>query len=246
MDNADDERRSRPSRIIVADDHPLFRTALRQMLSEQSDLKVVTEAADGREAVRLCRRLRPGLVLMDVRMPKMDGLEATREIKRESPSIIVLMLTAFEDPDYLLEALKAGASGYLLKHMSAQQIARAIRRVLEGESPLDQEVAMSLLMRLIDEKQKKEGATELAPSERPSEEHSKPLLAEPLSPREVEVLRLLTRGQPNEQIARNLFISVSTVKNHVQHIISKLGVSDSLQAAVLAIEHDLLANQGEE
>ena len=199
------------------------------MLGERSDLVVVGEAADGREAVKLCRRLRPELVLMDLRMPKMDGFEATREIKRELPSTIVLVLTAFEEPDYLLEALKAGASGYVLKYMSPQQIVGAIRRVLEGEGALNQEVAMQLLMRLIEEKQQKK-----SPAPKPS-------LSTPLSPREVEVLELLVRGQSNQQIAGELSISMSTVKNHVHHIITKLEVSDRVQAAILAIEHDLIS-----
>ena len=218
----------RPSRLVVADDHPLFRAALRQILRELPDLVVAGEAADGRETVELCRRLRPDLVLMDLRMPKMDGFEATRDIKRNFPSTIVLVLTAFEEPDYLLEALKAGASGYVLKHVDPQQIVGAIRRVLEGECPLNQEVAMQLLMRLIEEKQQK--TKQAAP---------KPSLSIPLSPREVEVLELLVRGQSNQQIASELSISMSTVKNHVHHIITKLGVSDRVQAAILAIEHNL-------
>jgi len=120
---------SRSSRVVIADDHPLFRTAIRQSLREWPDLEVVGEAADGWETVKLCRRLRPELVLMDLWMPKMDGFEVTREIKRESPSTIVLVLTASEETDHLLEALKAGASGYVLKHVSAQQLVEAIRRV---------------------------------------------------------------------------------------------------------------------
>ena len=199
------------------------------MLRERPDLVVAGEAEDGLEAVKLCRRLRPELVLMDLQMPRMDGFEATREITREFPSTIVLVLTAFEEPAYLLEAIKAGASGYVLKHMSPQQIVGAIRRVLDGECPLNQEVAMKLLTRLIEEKQQKKGP---AP---------KPSLSTPLSPREVEILELLVRGQSNQQIAGDLSISISTVKNHVHSIITKLSVSDRVQAAILAIEHDLVS-----
>jgi len=217
------------ARVVIADDHPLFRGAIRKMLSEWSRLVVVGEASDGREAVKLCRRLRPELVLMDLSMPTMDGFEATREIKRESPSTIVLVLTAFEEPDDLLEALKAGASGFILKHMRPQQIVGAIKRVLEGEYPLNQEVAMQLLRRLIDEKQVKKAQ---AP---------KSSLLATLSPREVEVLELLVREESNQQIAGDLSISISTVKNHVHHIITKLGVSDRVQAAILATENDLIS-----
>ena len=225
------ETHSRASRLVIADDHPLFRAAIREMLREWPDLVVAGEADDGWEAVKLCRRLRPDLVLMDLRMPKMDGFEATREIKRESPSTIVLALTAFEEPDSLLEALKAGASGYVLKHMEPQQIVGAIRRVLEGENPLNQQVAMQLLLRLIEENQQKDRS---APKASPS-------ISIPLSPREVEVLELMVRGQSNNQIASELSISLSTVKNHVHRIITKLGVSDRVQAAILAIEHDLVS-----
>jgi len=198
------------------------------MLRGWPELVVAGEADDGWETIKLCRRLHPELVLMDLSMPKMDGFEATREIKRESPSTIVLVITAFEEPDDLLEAVKAGASGFILKHMSPQQIVGAIKRVLEGEYPLNQEVAMQLLRRLIDEKQQTKKS---AP---------KPSLSAPLSPREVEVLEYLVRGQSNQQIARDLCISMSTVKNHVHHIITKLGVSDRVQAAILAIEYDVV------
>jgi DNA-binding NarL/FixJ family response regulator len=225
----DEKGHSRSSRVVIADDHPLFRTAIRQSLREWPDL-VVGEAADGWETVELCRRLHPELVLMDLWMPKMDGFELTREIKRESPSTIVLVLTASEETDHLLEALKAGASGYVLKHVSPQQLVEAIRRVLIGEFPLNHEVAMQLLMRLVEERQqeKKEAA-------------QKPSLPKSLSPREVEVLEHLARGLSNRQIARSLSISTSTVKNHVHHIINKLEVSDRVQAAILAMEYGLVS-----
>jgi DNA-binding NarL/FixJ family response regulator len=228
MTAANEEVLSRSSRLVIVDDHPLFRAAIRQMLRNWPDLVVVGEAANGWESVELCRRLHPELVLMDLWMPKMDGFEATREIKRESPSTIVLMLTAFEEPDYLLKALRAGASGYVLKQLGSQQIVGAIRRVLEGESPLNQEVAMQLLMRLIEEVKQKEV-------------EPKSSLPIPLSPREMEVLALLARGQSNQQIAGDLFISMSTVKNHVHHIIEKLGASDRVQAVILAIEFGLIS-----
>ena len=133
----DEDGLSGPSTLVIVDDHPLFRAAIRQMVSQWPDLEVVGEAADGCESVELCRRLHPELVLMDLSMPNMDGFEATREIKLESPSTIVLVLTASEEPEYLLKALSAGASGYVLKHMGSKQIVGAIRRVLEGQSPLN-------------------------------------------------------------------------------------------------------------
>jgi DNA-binding NarL/FixJ family response regulator len=198
---------------------------MRAMLASEPDLEIVGEAEGGQEVLGLCRRLRPDLVLMDVRMPKMDGLEATREIKRELPRTIVLIVTSHENPDYLLEALKAGAGGYVLKEVSHRRMTEEIRRALASESPLNQALTKQLIMRLADEAQKEHPADPTSAS-MPLQERQEPLLPEALTPREVEVLRLLARGQTNRQIAKNLLISVSTVKNHVRYIITKLGVSD--------------------
>jgi len=223
------------SRIMVVDDHPLLRSALRQMLEVQADLEVVAEAADGQEAVEHCRRSHPDLVLMDVRMPRMDGLKATRQIKREFPRTSVLVLTAIEDPIYLSEALKAGAAGYVRKGATTQETLGAVRKVLEGESSLDQELATQLLKRLMEDAKPE-------PNGRVNNES----LAELLSAREGEVLGLVARGYTNQQIARKLLISVSTVKKHVRNVISKLGVSDRTQAAVRAVELGVLDKCTEE
>lgn len=224
------------ARIILADDHPLFRSAVRDTLEKHSgSLEVVAEAADGLEALQLCRSFRPDLVMMDVGMPTMGGLEAARAIKRELPRTIVLIMTALEDPDHLAEALRAGAAGYVTKTASPQQIIGAVREALGGEYPLNQEVAKRLLLELVDEG--REGPTPNAPeSFPPSGRYAREALPPSLSAREVEVLRLVARGQTNQQIAENLLISVSTVKKHVRQVISKLGVSDRTQAAVRAIE----------
>jgi DNA-binding NarL/FixJ family response regulator len=144
------ERRT-PARLLIADDHELVRSGFRLMLESEPDLEVVAEASNGWEAVELCRRLMPDIVLMDVRMPKMDGLEATRTIKSQQPRVAVLMVTTYEDPDYLLSAIKAGAAGYLLKNVSRQQLANAIRRVLDGEAALNQELATQLIQRFSSE-----------------------------------------------------------------------------------------------
>src|SRR3712207_1098749 len=159
-----------PSRIIVADDHPLFRSAIRQTLEGHSDLEVVGEAANGSQALELCRRLRPELVLMDLRMPEMDGIAATYAIKRECPETLVLILSALDESKGLSDSLQAGAAGYILKHAPAAQITDAVRRVLAGESVLNEELAMRLLMGLIDrgtqeEKEKKGESGGSSPSE---------------------------------------------------------------------------------
>lgn len=213
-------------RIILADDHQVLRRGFRSLLTDESDLEVVGEASNGREAIELCRQLRPDLVLMDVSMPEMNGLAATREIKREYPGIGVLMLTMHENSDYLLEALDAGAAGYVLKDTPADRLLNAVRRTLDGESPLDQELATRLLRRLVRELKR----------EAPPEPH-KPLhpLCDVLTPRETEVLKLLATGKTNQQIAQTLTISRGTAKVHVERIIRKLEVSDRTQAAIRAI-----------
>ena len=241
-------REPEPSRIVIADDHPLYRSALRQTVDRQPDLEVVGEAENGREALELCRRLHPEVVLMDVRMPEMDGLMATRAIKLELPGIIVLVLTAFEDPDSLSEALKSGAAGYVLKQSSSQEIIDAIRKVLDGEFALDQELATSLLRRLFAEvpKEPELAASHASTPVESFEEHQRAPLLEAFTEREVEVLRLVARGHTNQEIAQSLLVSVSTVKKYVHNIISKLEVSDRTQAAIRAIELGLLTGQEEE
>jgi two-component system response regulator DegU len=218
-----------PTRLAIVDDHELARDGLRDMLSDEPDLEVVGEAANGREALTLCSRLHPELVLMDVRMPEMDGLRATKELKRRYPRISVLMVTMHENPDYLLEALKAGAAGYVLKDASQDEVISAVRRVREGESPLDQELAARLLRRL---------AADYAGRRAPTGPSG--LRVEPLTPRELEVLELMKLGYTNPQIGRELHISTRTAKNHVEHIMAKLGVSDRTQAVVRALELEIL------
>ena len=225
---------SPPARLIVADDHALVRKGIEGMLEGEPDLEIVGEAADGREALELCRRLRPDLVLMDVCMPQMDGLAATRAIKEEVPTTRVLMLTTYENVDYLLEAVGAGAAGYVIKDASCCELTDAVRRALSGESPLDQELAMLLLRRIAAENEQMTGLAPVPDGE------SGPL-PEPLTPRELEVVRLLAQRKTNRQIAQELVISFATAKVHVEHIIDKLKVSDRLQAARFAEEVGLLA-----
>jgi DNA-binding NarL/FixJ family response regulator len=208
-------------RILIADDHELARLGLRTMLTPEPDLEVVGEAGTGREAVELSRQLEPDLVLMDIRMPDLDGLAATRTIKEELPRISILILTLSEDPDYLLEALRVGAAGYVLKDASRREVVTAVRQVLSGESPLDPRLAAQLIRRL---------ASQRPAKERPAKH------GDELTQRELDVLRLVAEGKTNAEIGQSLFVSVGTVKVHVERIIDKLGVSDRTQAAVRAIE----------
>lgn len=234
----DARSRTTPARVLIADDHELVRDGFKRMLSYQEDLEVVGEASNGREAVELCRSLKPDLVLMDVRMPQMDGLEATAAIKAEQPEISVLVITTYENADYLLEAIKAGAAGYVLKDAPNQQLLSAMRRALEGESSVDQELATQLIRRLASEASQppEEPSPTVEISAAPS-----PALLEELTPRELEVLRLVAQGKTNQEIAESLFITRATAKVHVQHIIRKLEVSDRTQAVVRAFDLGIVA-----
>ena len=202
------------------------------MLHGEPGLEVVAKAADGQEALELCRRLVPDLVLMDVRMPRMDGLAATRAIKEEFPKTSVVMVTMQEDPDYLFEAVIAGAAGYVLKGATPEQLTDAVRQVLDGEFLFNQKLTIDLLRSMAGREKFSASPSGVAPSEES--------VSEPLTDRETEILRLLAQGQTNPQIARELVVSPGTVKNHVRHIIAKLGVSDRTQAAVRAMELGLL------
>lgn len=229
--------RTKRARVVIVDDSDLVRGGLRRMLSTEPDLEVVGEATNGQEGVALCRSLQPDLVLMDVRMPEMDGLEAALRIKEEQPATSVLIVTTYENPDYLLEALKAGAAGYILKDAPKRQLINAVWRVINGESPLNQELAAELIQRLA--KEVKQEVKSTPQSEKRQESSLEPPVEpprEPLTPRELEVLRLLSEGQSNPEIARTLVISKATAKVHVERIIRKLGVSDRTQAAVRAIK----------
>ena len=221
--NTQRPRKQRVARLVIADDHELARAGLRTMLVGQHGLEVLAEAKNGREALELCHRLQPDLALIDVRMPDIDGLATCRSIKQEVPATSVILITMHENPQYLLEALRAGASAYVLKDVTQRELLSTVRRVLRGESALNPE----LVMRMLEQLRRETGS----PEERPASQ---------LSPREREVLQLLSQGLTNREIANKLTVSASTIKIHVEHIIAKLGVSDRTQAAVRAIEMGLL------
>jgi Response regulator containing a CheY-like receiver domain and an HTH DNA-binding domain len=210
-------------RVLIADDQVLVRGGFRLILETQGDMEVVGEAGDGRAALALVRELAPDVVLMDIRMPELDGIEATRRLARDGPR--VLMLTMFDHDEYVYEAMKAGASGFLTKDVRPEQLADAIRVVAAGEALL----APAITRRLIEDFVRRP-----PPGTRPA-----PELAA-LSDREREVLTLVARGMSNARIAGSLFLSGATVKTHLTHILAKLGLHDRVQAVVLAYETGLV------
>ena len=223
-----------PYRVLIADDHALFRAGIRVILSSRPDIEVVGEAEDGEEAVALCRKTRPDLVMIDITMPKVDGVAATRTIKAEFPKTSVLVLTAYADEDVLMEAVRAGAAGFVVKDaVGPIELLDAVRGILNGELHVDQDLVMRLVRRLADE-----SGPRSKPAAEATMERTEPVGS--LTERELEVLRLLPQGKTNRQIAAELHLSLSTVKKRLERIISKLAVSDRTQAAVKAIELGLV------
>jgi DNA-binding NarL/FixJ family response regulator len=210
-------------RILIADDQALVRAGFKMILDAEDDLEVVGEAVDGLQAVELCRRLAPDVVLMDIRMPELDGIEATRRVvSADGSTVRVLMLTTFDLNEYVYEALRAGASGFLLKDVPPEQLAAGIRVVADGEALL----APSITKRLIQE------FAEVAPAM-----PQPPQGMDELTARELEVFKLVARGLSNAEIAAELIVSETTVKTHVARMLMKLGLRDRVQAVVLAYEH---------
>src|SRR5216684_4707933 len=217
-------------KILLVDDQPLFREGLRTLLSVQSDFEIVGEAGNGEEAIKLARTLQPAVVLMDLQMPVLDGVAATRCLKTEQPDCRVIVLTTFDDDDNVFDGLRAGAVGYLLKDAPSEKLCEAIRLAARGESFLQPSVAAKVVA---------EFARLTSPaSKTAAQSHTEPLI-EALSDREREILSLISAGASNREIANTLFLAEGTVKNHVTNILGKLGVRDRTQAALKAKEMGL-------
>jgi len=213
-------------RILLVDDQPLFREGLRTLLSVQPDFEVVGEAGNGQEAIQLASSLLPAVVLMDLQMPMLDGVAATRRLHQELPTCRLIVLTTFDDDEMVFDGLRAGAIGYLLKDASSEKLGEAIRSAARGESFLQPSVAakvVSEFARLTTKRVVNSNA-----------------LTEALSEREVEILRLIASGASNREIAASVFLAEGTVKNHVTNILGKLGVRDRTQATIKAVELGLL------
>ena len=207
-----------PIRVLLVDDHMVVRSGLSTVLSVYDDLKLVGEAGDGEEAIRLCERLQPDVILMDLLMPKMDGVTAIKTIKTRWPQIQIIALTSFKEKEYVEGALKAGANGYLLKDVSAEELVNAVRRAVAGQPSLSPEAAQVLIHNVSEPAQ-------------PDVE---------MTGREKEILDLMVEGLSNNEIAERLIVSQSTVKFHVSNILSKLGVNGRTEAVALAIKHHLV------
>ncbi len=219
---------SDPIRVLLVDDQPLFREGLAVLLTNHPGIEVVGEAGDGQEAVAQVEVCQPDVVLMDVRMPVLDGVAATRLLHQQWPRLPVIILTTFEDDHQVFEGLRAGAVGYLLKDVSSQKLIEAIQTAVRGETFLQPSIAAKVVAEL-------NRVSQARPTPTPP-----PHLAEPLSERELEILRILATGASNREIAQQLFITEGTVKNHVTNILGKLNVRDRAQAVLHARELGLI------
>lgn len=213
------------TRILIADDHPLLREALCQVLSKEPDMEVVGKASDGEEAIAMSSRMKPDVVIMDIIMPKFDGIEASKKIKSISPSVAILILTAYDDDNYVLGLLEAGAAGYLLKSARGQDLVEAVRAIRAGESVLHPEIIEKLLKRAI---LKSTGVIKSRTNEL-------------LSEREKEMLKLLATGMGNKEIAHRLCLSLRTVKAHMSNIFTKMNVASRSEALVEALRSGLIS-----
>lgn len=211
-------------KVLLVDDHPFFRSGVAGFLSRQADFEVVGEAQDGAEALEQARESMPDVILMDVYMPGMNGLEATRRLKQTLPYVKIVMLTFSEDDQDLFESIKAGAHGYLLKQSEPEEVTRALRGVVRGEAPISRKAAAKILGEFA-------RLARYGPEPQPQDK---------LSPRERQVLEFLTRGATNKEIAASLYISESTVKNHLKNILEKLHLENRVQAATYALREGLV------
>ena len=209
-------------KVLIADDHPLVREALHRALDGEGDIEVVAEASDGEEAVKLASELKPDVVVMDIVMPKLNGIEATRRIKEIAPNIAILILTAYDDDEYVLGLLDAGAAGYLLKSVRGRDLVRAIRAIRSGESVLHPNIIAKLLKRVM-----------AVPTEA---QKSQELLSE----RESEILKLVAMGMSNREIAGKLFLSERTIKAHLSNIFNKLNVASRSEAIIQGLKWGLV------
>ncbi len=214
---------SKVTSLLLADDHTLFRDGLRELISHWQEFRVVGEAANGQEAVELCRQRLPDIVLMDIQMPVMNGVEAARRIRAESPATSVMMLTMSVDESDLFEALKQGARGYVLKNISAQQLRERLQEVVRGEVPLSGAIAAKILAEFNRQWDGEEDG-----------------LFEPLTERETQILRLVAEGLSNEEIGARLFLSDQTVKKQLSNTMQKLHLNNRVQAAVYAVRKGLV------
>lgn len=213
-------------RVLIADDHHVVRRGLMFFLKTQKDMDIVGEATNGKEAVELTETLKPDIILMDLVMPEMDGIEATKRIKAQYPTIHILMLTSFSDRDHVIPALKAGAAGYQLKDIEPDDLAECIRKIMRGENTIHPEATSQM--------ERENEPKEILPHEQ-----------YPLTPREQDVLAELTKGKSNREIASSLFVTEKTVKTHISNIFGKLHVQDRTQAALYAVKHGLTESSGQ-
>jgi len=212
------------TRILIADDHPLLREALCQVFSNQKDMEIVGQAGNGEEAIDLASQLKPDIIVMDIMMPKFDGLEASRQIKKIAPNTAILILTAYDDDNYVLGLLEAGATGYLMKSAKGQDLVEAVRAVRAGESVLHPKIIEKLLKQAM---------------AKPAET-VEPKIKDLLSDREMEMLKLLATGMSNKEIAGKLCLSLRTVKAHMSNIFTKMNVASRSEALVEALKKGLL------
>lgn len=218
---------NKPIKIMLVDDHPLFRAGLRQLLDMQDDMQVVGEAEDGAEVLNEARRAQPDVVLMDIKMPDVGGIEATRKLKQALPDVKIIVLTVSDEDHHLFEALKGGAEGYLLKSVKPERLLDSLRSIMRGEKPFSPSMAELIIKEFSQDMQR---AAKTPKEARVS-----------LTPREQRILLMVSKGNTNKQIAEALFVAESTVKNHLHNILRKLHLQNRVQAAVYAMREGMIS-----